>query len=93
MELATGELGRAPLGQVESTDGVERLVRPRPDLGRRHPEVLEPESDLVPHECHHDLVLGVLKTAAVVPASTAGRDLRVSIPATSTLPAKRPPWK
>ena len=36
---------------------------------------------------------GSWKTAAVVPASTAGRDLRVSIPATSTLPAKRPPWK
>ena len=46
---------------MESTDGFERLVRPRPDLGRRHAEVLEPESDLVPDERHHDLVLGILE--------------------------------
>ena len=46
---------------MESTDRFQRLVRPRPDLGRRHAEVLEPEGDLVPDERHHDLILGILE--------------------------------
>ena len=36
---------------------------------------------------------GSWKTVATVPASSAGRARRVSSPATTTRPAKRPPWK
>ena len=36
---------------------------------------------------------GSWKTVATVPASSAGRAVRVSRPATTTRPAKRPPWK
>ena len=36
---------------------------------------------------------GSWKTVATVPASSAGRAVRVSSPATTTRPAKRPPWK
>ena len=43
-----------------STD-VECALDPGPDLGGRDAEVLEPESDLVRDDRHHDLVLGVLE--------------------------------
>ena len=36
---------------------------------------------------------GSWKTVATVPASSAGRARRVSSPATTTRPSKRPPWK
>ena len=42
-------------------DECERLLDPRPDLGRLGADVLEPERDLVRDPRHHDLVLGVLE--------------------------------
>ena len=79
--------------EVLRADGGERRMCPREDLGRRRAEVLEPERHLVLDPVEDDLVLRV-PGRAWQPFRRAQRATsRVSRPATSTWPAKRPPWK
>ena len=61
LQLAARELGRAPLREVQSADGLERLLRPGPDLLRGHAEVLQAEGNLVADKRHDDLVLRILE--------------------------------
>ena len=61
LQLASGQLGRLPAGQVLGADERQRFVDPRPDLRRLGTEILEPEGDLVRDSGHHDLILRVLE--------------------------------
>ena len=61
LELAAGELGHAPLGEMRGTNGGEPLGHPRADVRRRRADVLQPERDLGGHAREHDLVLRVLE--------------------------------
>ena len=79
------------LGEVLGADERQRLLDPRPDLVRLDAEVLEPEGRFVRNLAHHDPVLRSWNTEATVPASSAGRAVRVSMPPTTTLPANVPP--
>ncbi len=61
LELPARELGGAAPAQVLGLESRERIVDAAPDLGRRRPDVLEPERDLVSDEGHHDLILRILE--------------------------------
>ena len=61
LQLAAGELDRLAPPEMERVHRSERALDARPDLGRRHAEVLEPERDLVRGDRHHDLVLRILE--------------------------------
>ena len=61
LQLAARQLGGPALGEVPGADQLQRLVDPRPDVGRRDADVLEAERDLVRDLRHHDLVLRILE--------------------------------
>ena len=61
LKLSARQLGSPALGEVPGADQLQRLVDPRPDVGRRDAEVLEAERDLVRDLRHHDLVFRILK--------------------------------
>ena len=61
LELAAGELDRLAPPQMERVHREKRSLDARPDLGRRHAEILEPERHLVRRDRHHDLVLRILE--------------------------------
>jgi hypothetical protein len=61
LELTGRKRLGAALGQALGANLRERGVRPRPDLIRRRPDVLEPEGNLVRDPPEYDLVLGILE--------------------------------
>jgi hypothetical protein len=72
LQLAAGELDRLPAPEVKRVDRGERALDARPDLGRGHTEILEPEDDLVRDDGHHDLVLRVLEDGRDRPGELGG---------------------
>src|SRR6478752_1796285 len=55
--LAEGQVVRCAVGEVTDADEVERLHDPGLELGAAQPEVRRPESDVVAHRGHEELVV------------------------------------
>jgi hypothetical protein len=92
LQLAAGELGGPPLGEMKRADRGERLVLAQISPGST-PRFSRPKATSLRTRAMTTWSSGSWKTAAVVPARTEGLERRVSTPATSTLPENRPPWK
>ncbi len=90
LELPARELVRPPSGQMGGAERVERGVHARPDLLRRRTEVLEPEGDVVAHERHEDLVLGILEDGRDR-SREVGRARRARVAAADLDPTREPP--
>ena len=94
LQLTAGQLGRRAVGELLGADERERLLDPRPDLGRAATAVFSrPKATSFATRIITIWSSGSWNTDATCPASWAGVASRVSRPQTTTRPEKVPPWK